>query len=144
VKHFSLDDSIGFNANAAANLLKKELNKQFANAGIALTAEQWMILNRLWEQDGVSMSDLAKRTYRDNASITRTLLLLQEKDFVVLKDDVSDDRYWKIFLTGKGRKIREKLIPCAEKVLAKATKGMAAAEVAQVNELCRKIIRDLT
>ena len=143
MKHFLLDNSIGFNTNAAANLLKKELNKKFVDAGIDLTAEQWMILNRLWENDGVSMSDLALRTYRDNASITRTLLLLQKKSFVILKDDASDNRYWKVFLTDKGKKIREKLIPCAEKVLARATLGMSEKEATIMNTLCKKIIRNL-
>ncbi len=141
---FSLDNSTGFILNQAANSLKKELNQEFRKAGYDITTEQWAILNRLWEKDGVSLNDLAENTFKDNASITRTIDLMEKKGLVERRNDPDDRRSRLVFLHEEGRKHREGLIECARKVLTKATLGMSGREVQLLAELGKQVVKNLS
>ncbi|MBL8116621.1 MAG: MarR family transcriptional regulator, partial [Anaerolineae bacterium] len=70
---FSLDSSLGFLTNRLANLLKADLERGFAARGLNITAEQWLILGRLYEEDGLVQNELAKRTSKDKTNIARIL-----------------------------------------------------------------------
>jgi DNA-binding MarR family transcriptional regulator len=140
---FSLDNSIGFVLNQAANSLKKELNQAFRKAGFDVTAEQWSILNRLWEKDGVSLNELADRTFKDNASITRTVDLMEKKELVERREDPKDRRSRLVFLREPGRQLQVGLVPCAQEAIRRATRGMSNREVQLLLELGKQVVQNL-
>ncbi|MEK6476331.1 MarR family transcriptional regulator [Catalinimonas sp. 4WD22] len=143
MSNFTLDDSIGYNINIAANFLKKHLNQTFKSAGYDVTSEQWSILNRLWEKDGINQLEIAGITLKDNASVTRTLELMEKKGLIVRQIDQDDRRNRRIYLTEAGKALRKPLIHCAESVLKKATVDISAEEISLLNELSRRIIENL-
>lgn len=140
---FTLDDSIGYNINIAANFLKKHLNKTFKSAGYDITSEQWSILNRLWEKDGINQLEIAGITLKDNASVTRTLELMEKKGLIVRQIDQDDRRNRRIYLTEAGKVLKKPLIQCAESVLKKATVDISNEEIDLLNELSRRIVENL-
>ncbi|MDF9800170.1 DNA-binding MarR family transcriptional regulator [Catalinimonas alkaloidigena] len=140
---FTLDDSIGYNINIAANFLKKHLNQAFKSAGYDITSEQWSILNRLWEKDGINQLEIAGITLKDNASVTRTLELMDKKGLIRRQVDPDDRRNRRIYLTDAGKKLKKPLIQCAEAVLKRATANISAREIGLLNELSRQIIQNL-
>ena len=140
---FSLDNSIGFVLNQAANSLKKELNQAFRRAGFDVTAEQWSILNRLWEKDGVSLNELADKTFKDNASITRTVDLMEKKELLERREDPNDRRSRLVFLKEAGRQLQAGLVPCAREALLRATRGMSNREVQLLLELSKQVVHNL-
>ncbi len=140
---FSLDNSIGFVLNQAANSLKKELNQAFRKAGYDVTTEQWAILNRLWEKDGVSLNELADKTFKDNASITRTVDLMEKKELVERREDPKDRRSRLVFLREAGRQLQTGLVPCAQEALVRATRGMSNREVQLLLELGKQVVHNL-
>jgi MarR family transcriptional regulator, organic hydroperoxide resistance regulator len=143
---FRLDDSLGYTLNMAANLLKKELNTQFKSAGYDITTEQWAILNRLWEQDGVSQNELALITFKDNASITRTLEIMEKKALISRIESPVDKRARLIYLTDKGKEsaMKKNLVACARQVLSRASQGLSEREVSLMNDLAKVLIKNLT
>ena len=62
---FSLDQSLGFVANRVANRLKAELERGFAARGHNITADQWSVLSRLWEEDGLTQHEIVQRISKD-------------------------------------------------------------------------------
>ena len=54
----------------ASTAVARRLQKNFRNAGLEITIEQWSILYHLWKEDGLSLQELCTRTFRDKASIT--------------------------------------------------------------------------
>lgn len=144
MNHFILDDSIGYNINIAANFLKKHLNQTFRSAGYDVTSEQWSILNRLWQKDGINQLEIAEITLKDNASVTRTLELMEKKGLIVRETDPDDRRNRRIYLTKAGKALKGPLIQCAETVLEKATAHISPREISLLNELSRQIIRNLS
>jgi len=140
---FKLDDSYGYLINLAAQRLKYELHQIFQARGYDITPEQWAVLNRLWEQDGLSQVELAERTFKDKPSTTRILNLLEQKGIVLRRRDAEDGRVMHVFLTKAGKDLKEKLIPCAEEVLVKSGQNLTKEEVSQFKQILRKILANL-
>src|ERR671918_1689936 len=107
--NFQLDNSYGYLINLAAQRLKYELHRTFQAHGYDITPEQWAVLNRLWEEDGLSQVELAERTFKDKPGTTRILNLLEKKVVVVRRPDEKDGRVLRVFLTKVGRDLRDKL-----------------------------------
>lgn len=141
--HSFLDNSIGYSINIGALLLKRELILAFKSNGFEITPEQWALLSRLNEADGISQNELAKATFKDNANITRIINKLVSKRMVQKKLDDTDARATKLFITGTGRAMISKLQPLAVAVLNKATRGLSKKEAMRLNMNIQKIIANL-
>ncbi|MCI0552527.1 MAG: MarR family transcriptional regulator [Anaerolineae bacterium] len=143
MSNFNLNDSYGYLINLAAQRLKYELHQTFQAKGYDITPEQWAVLNRLWEEDGLSQVELAERTFKDKPGTTRILILLEKKGVVVRRPDESDGRVLRVFLTKTGRDLKDKLIPCAQEVLAKSGKNLTKEELAQFKLTLNQILNNL-
>ena len=141
--HFRLDDSYGYLINLAAQRLRYELHQTFQAKGYDVTPEQWAVLNRLWEQDGLSQVELAERTFKDKPSTTRILNLLEKKKIVVRQPDENDGRVLRVFLTKTGKDLKEKLIPCAEEVLVKSGRNMSKDQLSQLKQTLHQMLDNL-
>lgn len=138
-----LDHSIGYSINMSGLLLKRELFAAFKAKGFDVTPEQWALLSRLNENDGISQNELAQVTFKDNANITRIVDKLVVKRLVNKVDDDSDGRASKIMITKAGRKLVTQLQSLAANVLEKATKGLTKDQVSQANSVIQKIMKNL-
>ena len=143
MSNFKLDDSYGYLINLAAQRLKYALHQTFQAKGYDITPEQWAVLNRLWEHDGLSQVELAERTFKDKPGTTRILNLLEKKGIVLRRRDANDGRVIHIFLTKVGKDLKEKLIPCAEEVLVKSGENLTKEEIRQLKQTLHKILSNL-
>ncbi|HET9906774.1 MAG TPA: MarR family transcriptional regulator [Anaerolineales bacterium] len=140
---FRLENSFGYLINLSAQRLKYELHQTFQERGYDVTPEQWVVLNRLWEQDGLSQVELAERTFKDKPSTTRILNLLEKKSLVVRRPDEKDGRVLRVYLTASGWEIKEQLVSCADAVLQKASRDFTKEEVAQFKLSLNKLLRNI-
>lgn len=140
---FNLNDSYGYLINLAAQRLKYELHLAFQARGYDITPEQWAVLNRLWEEDGLSQVELAERTFKDKPGTTRILTLLETKGVVVRHPDESDGRVQRVFLTKTGRDLKDKLVPCAQEVLTKSGRNLTKEDIAKFKQTLNQILTNL-
>jgi len=140
---FRLNDSYGYLINLAAQRLKHELHLAFQARGYDITPEQWAVLNRLWEEDGLSQVELAERTFKDKPGTTRILTLLEAKGAVVRRPDESDGRVQRVFLTKTGKDLKDKLIPCAQEVLTKSGRNLTKEDIAKFKHTLNQILSNL-
>ncbi|MCK8495830.1 MarR family transcriptional regulator [Spirosoma sp. RP8] len=141
---FSLDDSVGYTINIIANLLKRELNEEFKRDGVEVMAEQWALLLRLQEHPGMNQLELARATSRDNASVTRSLVVLEKKQLVQRQQVDQDRRDKYLALTPAGQELVPRMVSCAQQVLERATQGVTTEEVTLFNQIVRKMIDNLS
>lgn len=139
--NFSLDDSIGFLLHRTDTRAKNELMQTLKPFDV--TPEQWGSLNRLWEQDGIPQKELAARIFKDQPTTARILKKMESKGLVTRQVDPDDRRVYLVFLTDKGRDLKEKLIPLAVIVLIKALKGFEKEEIEQLRGMLNRIHRNL-
>jgi DNA-binding MarR family transcriptional regulator len=118
---FHLDHTLGYLINRCAILLKSELTHRFRQAGYDVTPEEWSILNRLWEQDGLSQNELAERTIKDKTTVTRFLNQMESKRLVIRRSSKEDGRTKKVHLTSRGQELKPILIQITKGLLAEAS-----------------------
>lgn len=123
--------------------LNRTLLQSFRNNDIPLTREQWSILAVLWKQDGCSQQTLANETYRDKPSITRLLDKMEKDNLVLRKADKDDRRLNLIFLTPKGKSLEAKAFEIVNDIEAAVTKGLSAAQVANLKETIKVILSNI-
>lgn len=127
---FLLDESIGFVVNQTALKLRTEMFRRLKPFG--LTPEQWSVLDRLAEQDGISQRELAGRTFKDQPTTARILDKLMALGLVRRNDSTSDRRAFAIVITDSGRELRERILPVAEAMNDDAGRGLSGEERRQL------------
>ncbi|MDO9534626.1 MAG: MarR family transcriptional regulator [Bacillota bacterium] len=108
-----------------------------------ITTEQWMIMNRLFEEGGISQKELSERTLKDQGALTRTLDRIEKKGLVKRRVNPYDRRSFLIYLTDEGQDVRDQIVPIAEKCIEDAVKGFTEEEVDTLTTLLRRVIFNL-
>ena len=121
---FQMDRSFGFVVNQTALKLRSEMLRRLKPFG--LTPEQWSVLNRLAEQDGISQRELAERTFKDQPTTARLLDKLMALGLVRRDDSASDRRAFVIAITAAGRELRERILPVAVAMNEAAGQGLSS------------------
>lgn len=138
---FSLDEFSGFMIYKTSLKLKNALSQEFR--AFDITPEQWGVLNRLWEKDGISQRKLAEKTFKDQPNITRILDKLERKGVIRREANPNDRRAFLIFLTEDGLKLKDKLVPSAINCMNKAFTGISNDEVEQLKTILKKICANI-
>lgn len=138
---FIMDESLGFIINRTAIAVKKEFTKRLKSFN--LTPEQWSILNRLGEQDGLTQKDLAERTYKDQPNTARILDKLEKKELLRRAGNPEDRRTFLIFLTESGKEVRERIIPITIQLNEDAAAELEKEEYKQLIALLDKVYKNL-
>lgn len=140
--NFIMDESLGFILNRTSVAIKKEFTKRLKPYD--LTPEQWSILNRLGEEDGLTQKNLAERTYKDQPNTARMLDKLEKKGLLKRAANPEDRRGFLIFLTARGRALRERIIPLTTKLNEDAALGLEREEYRQLISLLGRVYENLT
>lgn len=136
---FHLDESIGYSIELTERVLFRELTRRFQENGIAITPVQWVVLYRLWNNDGMTQAEVSERTFRDKTNITRLVDLLVKKKLVKRASDPSDRRVHKLMLTEAARDLMMKLPEIVDEHIKAATKGISEDELATAGSVLERI-----
>lgn len=138
----ALETSLGWLLSSAARLVQRRFSSKLASYGI--TPPQWGVLVSLWEEDGLSLSKLAERSFFDGPTMTGIVDRLEHAGLVERRRDSRDRRVINVYLTEKGRQLRAVLPPLAEETNREAVAGLSPVEVEQFLRVLRHIIRNLS
>ncbi|TDF94382.1 MarR family winged helix-turn-helix transcriptional regulator [Paenibacillus piri] len=94
-----------------------------------ITVDQWEILVILWEKEGITQKDLAERLYKDQTNIARMLFKLEKKGFVHRVTHETDRRSLRVYLTAKGRDLKEDILAPSLEAYKKTIEGLSEEEV---------------
>jgi DNA-binding MarR family transcriptional regulator len=108
-------DNLGFLLAKAAQRWNELLAERFAAAGYAEVRPSYgSLLVPLFEEDGLRMSELARRARLSKQTMTTMVRLLEREDLVRRRPDPTDGRAMLVELTAKARAFR----PATEHALA--------------------------
>lgn len=85
------------------------LNSQLKRYGI--TSAEVGILMSLFRKEGKTQEELSQWLHIDKAATTRTVRTLEEKNFIIRKQDEHDRRCNRIFLTEQGKALEPRVAP---------------------------------
>ncbi len=132
---YDLDNAIGYAVGHAAARIKIALRRVFATAGHDVTPDQWVVLCRLLENEGLTQAALGERTVKDKTTITRILDRLEARELLTRRRDPDDRRSQRLYLTDAGRTLALALVPIVQ--------AFADAAYADLTENDKTVLRDL-
>src|SRR5208283_3250559 len=77
-------------------------------AALGLTYPQYLAMLVLWEDDGLSVSQIGARLFLDSGTLTPLLKRLEAAGFISRLRDAGDERRVRIMLTAAGRRLKQK------------------------------------
>jgi DNA-binding MarR family transcriptional regulator len=131
-----IDECISFLAGKAAQTVARLARERLAAFGI--TPVQYGVLQVLWEQDGLSGSEIGARLVLDSATITGVLDRLETLGLIQRTADSGDRRVNRIRLTAAGRDRREPLQAVMDGLNAEIASGFGG-EAATLWRLLRQL-----
>ena len=136
---YDMDSAIGYLLGHAYTRLRIGLRRQFVASGLDVTPEQWVVLFRLSQRQGLSQSELGERTVKDKTTVTRILDRLEKKGLVTRRRDVNDRRSQRIFLTDQGVTALDALMPLVRRYGAEVFADIGADDRETLLRLFRHI-----
>jgi len=137
--NFELNESFGYLVNRTAIKMKQNLNALFKEAGYNVTTEHWRLLNCLWEQEGLSQSEIALIIEKDKTNVTRILDVMEKNGLIERRTDKNDRRAWRVFLSKKGIELKEPLIKLARQGNRETLKLLLPGEAKELLRLLAKL-----
>jgi DNA-binding MarR family transcriptional regulator len=103
---------IAMGLRAAYWAMHRRTDALFAKRGV--TADQFVLLALLAEQDGITQQDLVRRASSDANTIRAMLVLLESRGLVARGQHPTDRRARSVTMTRKGRQTHERLWAISE------------------------------
>lgn len=123
----------------ASTAVARRLQKNFRNAGLEITIEQWSILYHLWKEDGLSQQELCTRTFRDKASITRLIDNIEKLGLVERIASKDDRRVNLVCLTDAAKPLQEATYNIANQTMNEALQGISKEEIEIVKSVFQRV-----
>ena len=128
----------------ASTAVARRLQKNFRNAGLEITIEQWSVLYHLWKEDGLSQLELGNRTFRDKASTTRLIDNLEKQELVTRIASKDDRRINLVYLTDTAKPLQQITYELANKTMNEALQNISKEEIEVVKNVLQRVYDNLT
>ena len=140
---FKRGELYSFITGKASTALARRLQKNFKQAGIEITIEQWSVLYHLWKQDGLSQQQLCDATFRDKPSITRLVDNLEKQGLVKRMANKNDRRINRICITPEAQKLQDQTMDVANQTLNEALAGVSNGQIEVAKEVLQRVYDNL-
>jgi MarR family transcriptional regulator, organic hydroperoxide resistance regulator len=131
-----LDNQLCFALYAATRAMTRTYRERLGPIG--LTYPQYLVLIVLWENDGLTISQLGQRLLLDSGTLTPLLKRLEAAGVVNRNRRESDEREVEIWLTDKGRDMQRGAAGARELVVCRL--AMPEAEIAALRRELMDIV----
>ena len=127
----------------ATTAVARRLQKNFRNAGLEITIEQWSVLYHLWKEDGLSQQELGNRTFRDKASITRLIDNIEKAGLVIRVASKTDRRINLVYLTEAAKPLQQLTYDLANQTMNEALQNISKEEIEVVKNVFQRVYDNL-
>ncbi|HMG83233.1 MAG TPA: MarR family transcriptional regulator [Ferruginibacter sp.] len=141
---FKRSELYSFITGKASTAIARRLQKNFKQANIDITIEQWSVLYHLWKEDGQSQQQLCEATFRDKPSITRLVDNLEKLKLVKRIAAKDDRRKNLIYLTKEAQVLEEKTVTVANQTLNESLEGVTTANIEIAKMVLQKVYDNLS
>lgn len=123
-----LDAHLNHRIAILSGLIKRQVYRIIADEGINITPEQWSVLSYLWDENGLTIGEIALRSRKDFANITRIVDKLQKQDYIYKKKNEKDGRSYLVYYTEKADNIKNRIEKCQNRSSDISLNGISTEE----------------
>ncbi|HUK08549.1 MAG TPA: MarR family winged helix-turn-helix transcriptional regulator [Stellaceae bacterium] len=138
---FAPERSVGYLVRQTHRAFVRSLQARIEPHGVSIG--MWYFLRTLWEEDGISQRELSQRVGMMEPTTASALNNMERKGLVRRLRNRGDRRVINVFLTERGRALREQLLPLAAAVNEVALVGFGAEEIGQLRAVLTKLRAEL-
>ncbi|RDV28173.1 MarR family transcriptional regulator [Alteromonas aestuariivivens] len=109
---------------------------------LGITYPQYVVMMALWEQDGIAINELLKRTHIDGGAMSLILKKLQAKGLISVIEGKKDKRSRYVYLSEAGAEAREQAADIPQQMRCQFEK-LNSEEIKQLYTLIDKLSDNL-
>lgn len=136
---FDRQESFGWLVNVVANNAGKSFDNELKKHGLSIAL--WPTLMCLWEEEGITQRDIALKSKVESSTTTRTLDKLVKLELVERHEDPNSRRSFRIYLTDKGRALKDVLLPVPVAVNEAVLSSLDEDEQKMLIKLLQKMVK---
>ncbi len=111
---------------------------------IEITSAQGRIMFALWQQDGISMNELTRKTQLGKSTLTSMIDRLENMGYVKRQRSGKDRRRILIRRTEKDKALESKYVEVSQEMTGLYYKGFAKSEIDRFENDLKRILNNLT
>jgi DNA-binding MarR family transcriptional regulator len=134
-----LQDVLFYSLESAIKAYRRFAQTRLAAAGIDVTIDQWLVLKTIHESADVTLQQVGTAVFKDFASVTRIVQLLERKGLLHRTPHPSDGRRSELVLTSAGESVIRMVEPIVQANRRQALDGIDAEEVARLRTVLKRI-----
>ena len=136
------DTTIGYLVRDVHRALGRTLQARIASHGVSIG--QWLFLRALWDEDGLTQRELSQRVGMMEPTTVTALNSMERCALVQRVRNAQDRRKVNIYLTPKGKALREVLLPCSIEINQDALAGVNNVDLTTAMNVLRRVVENLT
>ena len=130
---------VGVYVNILNCRLKKYLAEVFKKNGVNLTAEQYLVMDTLWNEGTLTQQAIAFIIQKDKNSVTQFIDNLEKKGLVTRSVAKEDRRVNNIVVTAEGMALKDSTKQLAINTMEQALKGIPEADLQTFVSVLKKV-----
>ena len=135
------EDRLAHLVKDATRALVRALQMRLGEHGVSFG--HWTFLRILWERDGLTQRELSGQAGVMEPTTFSALTAMEKIGYVRRRRVAENRKNIYVFLTAKGRALKERLVPLAEDVNRVAVTGVAEGDISKTREILIAIIENL-
>lgn len=143
-QHLKKSAVSGFTIERTAKRMKQRFKRMLKEHQVDVTVDQWVILQLLDREDGLSQFQIAHEAYKDAPTVTRIIDLLCKKGLTKRAADATDRRKFNIFLTAKGNEKVAEIKPIVKAFRKIGWNGLDDDAINQMMDTLDRIYHNLS
>ncbi|BFP40312.1 hypothetical protein FGF1_11570 [Flavobacteriaceae bacterium GF1] len=135
-------DVVIYSIEKAIKSYRKFAQKNIRKVESNITIDQALLLILLQNRPNLTQVEMAEILFKDYASITRMIEIMVKNDYLTRNENQEDRRRKELIISEKGKEILQKLFPIIEANRNTALRGLSDPEIAQLDSILKKIIKN--
>lgn len=140
----NIEDVLLFQIDKTSKVAKQYSQRVFDQLKIGITIDQWILLKIISESGPLSQKELSTISFRDPASITRTLDILEKKNYTLRSNVLGNRRTFNIELTKEGVSLIDKNFKIIKEMRNKSMEGFTSEELRVLTKSLKKIQENMS
>ena len=137
-----LQDVLFYSLESASKAYRRFAQARLNESGIDITIDQWLVLKAIHESPDITLQQVGAAVFKDFASVTRIVQLLERKKLLSRKPHPNDGRRSELMLSAAGEALIRKVEPIAQANRRHALGGIDAEKVARLREVLKRIVEN--
>lgn len=138
-----MEYQVGFLLSRATWAMNSFVNRMLRESELTdISVAYFAVLHALWENDGMSISDLGEKAQLEKSTMTSLIDRMEGAGLLRREDHPTDRRAYRICLTARGKELEKKLDQVVNRAYQHLTRGIAEKDLQKSIEICKQLVQN--